>query len=124
MLKSNCGEGKFGIILILVVAAAVIYVGFKWGNASWEAGNYKDELNQSFVYWTSHGAPTEEKAIIEIMQKAEAGSINLYTEDIEIETRGDGKFMKIYIYWDTPLEFPFDYTYYLPFTVERTIRKN
>ena len=124
MLKSNRGEGKFGILVILVIAAAVIYVGFKWGNASWDAGNYKDALNQSFVYWTSHGVPAEEKAIIEIMQKAEAAGIDLYKEDIEITIRNDGKFMMINIYWETPLEFPFDYTYYLPFTVERSIRKD
>jgi len=124
MLKTNRGEGKIGIIIILVIVAAVVYVGFKWGYASWDTAEFEDQLNHSFVYWTSHGVPTKERAIIEIMQKAEAAGIDLYKEDIEITIRNDGKFMMINIYWETPLEFPFDYTYYLPFTVERSIRKD
>ena len=123
MLTTNRGEGKFGILVILAIVAAVIYVGFKWGYASWDAAEFEDQLNHSFVYWTSHGTPTRENAIIEIMQKAEASNVELYKEDIEIEIRDEGKFMVISIYWETALEFPFDYTYYLPFTVERTIRR-
>jgi hypothetical protein len=124
MLKTNRGEGKFGIIVILAIVAAVVYVGFKWGYASWDAATFEDALNQSTVYWTSHGAPTKENAIFEIMRKAEEAGIDLYKEDIEIEVRNEGKFMLINIYWETPLTFPFDYTYYLPFTVERTVQKD
>ncbi len=120
MWNTNRGEGKFGIIVILAIVAAVIYVGFKWGYASWDAAEFRDQLNKSVVYWTSHGAPTQGNAIIEILQKAEASNIDLEREDIEIEVRG--KFMKISIYWETPLEFPFDYTYYLPYTVEREVQ--
>ena len=119
MLTTNRGEGKIGIIVILVIVAAVIYVGFKWGYASWDTAEFEEQLNQSVVYWTSHGAPSKENAIIEIMQKAEASNIELYKEDIEIEVTS--KFMIISIYWETPLEFP-NYTYYLPFTVEREVR--
>jgi hypothetical protein len=124
MLKTNRGEGKFGIIVILVIVAAVIYVGFKWGYADCDAAEFEDQLNHSVVYWTSHGAPSKENTIIEIMQKAEASNIDLYKEDIAIEVRGEGKLMLINIYWETPLTFPFDYTYYLPFTVEREVQRN
>ena len=124
MLKTNRGEGKFGIIVILTIVAAVVYVGFKWGYASWDAAEFREQLNQSVVYWTSHGAPSKKNAIIEIMQKAEASNIDLYKEDIEIEVRDEGKFMLINIYWETPLSFPFDYTYYLPFTEEREVQRN
>lgn len=120
MLKTNRGEGKFGLLVILVIVVAGIYVGFKWGYAAWDAGNFRDEINQSVVYWSSHGAPPQENIIFEIMQKAEATGIDLYEEDIELETRG--KFMRITINWETPLTFPFDYIYYLPFTVERELR--
>ena len=65
MLKTNRGEGTFGIIVILVIVAAVTYVGFKWGYASWDAAEFREQLNKSVIYWTSHGAPTKENAIIE-----------------------------------------------------------
>lgn len=119
MLKTNRGEGKFGIIVILVIVAAVIYVGLKWGYASWDAAEFEDELNQSVVYWTSHGAPAQENVVVEILQKAKASSIDLYEEDIEIEM--NDKFMTINIYWETPLTFP-GYTYYVPFTLKRELR--
>jgi hypothetical protein len=124
MLKTNRGEGKFGIIVILAIVAAVVYVGFKWGYASWDAAEFREQLNQSVIYWTSHGTPTRQHAIIEIMQKAEASNIDLYRENIEIKVRNEGKFMLINIYWETPLSFPFDYTYYLPFTEEREVQRN
>ena len=121
MLKTNRGEGKFGIIMILVIVAAVIYVGFKWGYASWDAAEYRDAVNHSLVYWASHGAPPKENIIIELLQKAEASNVDVYAEDIEIEVRG--KFMRLNIYWETPLTFPVtDYIYYLPFTIERDLR--
>ncbi len=120
MLKTNRGEGKFGIIVILLIVAVGVYVGFKWGYASWDAAEFKDAVNQSAVYWTSHGAPSPENIIIELLQKAEESNIDLYKEDIDIQVRG--KFMRINIYWETPLEFPFDYTYYLPFTEERELK--
>ena len=123
MLKTNHCEGKIGIIVILVIVAAVIYVGFKWGYASWDAAEFENQVNESVVYWTSHGAPPKQNVIIEIMQKAEASNIDLYKEDIEIEVRNEGKLMLINIYWETPLTFPFDYTYYLPFTIERTVQR-
>jgi hypothetical protein len=120
MLKTNRGEGTFGIIVVLVIVAAVVYVGFKWGFASWDAGDFRAAVNESVVYWTSHGAPPKENIIIEIMQKAEQQGIDLYQEDVDVQVRG--KFMRLTIYWETPLEFPFDYTYYLPFTIERDIK--
>jgi hypothetical protein len=119
MLNTNRGEGKFGIIVILVIVAAVIYVGLKWGYASWDAAEFEDQLNQSLVYWSSHGAPAQENVVVEILQKAKASGIDLYEEDIEIEM--NEKFMTIYIYWETPLAFP-GKTYYLPFTLERELR--
>lgn len=120
MLKKNRGEGKFGLIVILVIVAAVIYVGFKWGYASWDAAEFEEQLNQSVVYWTSHGAPAQENVVIEILQKAKASNVDLYKEDIEIEV--NDKFMIINIYWETPLVFPGGYTHYLPFTLERELR--
>lgn len=120
MLTTNRGEGKFGILVILVIVAAVIYVGFKWGYASWDAAEFEDQLNQSVVYWTSHGAPPQENIVLEILQKAEASGIDLYKEDIEIEVKSE--FMTINIYWETPLEFPGGKTYYLPFTLEREVQ--
>lgn len=121
MLKTNRGEGTFGILIILVIVAAVVYLGFKWGYAAWDAGDFRDAVNKSVVYWTSHGAPAKENVIIEIMQKADENGIDLYKEDIEVEVRD--KFMRIEIYWETPLEFPItDYIYYLPFTIERELK--
>jgi hypothetical protein len=120
MLKTNRGEGTIGLIVILIIIIAGIYVGFKWGYAAWDAGDFRADVNKSIVYWSSHGAPPPENIVIEIMQKADEQGIDLYEEDIEIEVRG--KFMRINIYWETPLSFPFDYTYYLPFTIERDVQ--
>ena len=117
MLKKNRGEGKFGLIVILVIVAAGLYVGFKWGAATINANKFRDSVNQSIVYWSSHGAPAQENIAIEILQKAKENNVDLYGEDIEIEM--NGKFMSINIYWETPLTFPGGKTYYLPFTIER-----
>jgi len=121
MLKTNRGEGTFGIIVILVIVAAGCYVGFKWGSASWDASEYRNKVNQSVVYWVSHGAPARENIIFELLQKAEESNVDVYAEDIEIEVRD--KFMRLNIYWETPLTFPVtDYIYYLPFTIERDLQ--
>jgi len=120
MLKKNRGEGKFGLIVILLIVAAGVYVGFKWGSASWNAGIFREAVSQSIVYWSSHGAPAQENIVVEILQKAKASGIDLYEEDIEIEV--NDKFKIITIYWETPLAFPGGYTYYLPFTIERELR--
>ena len=120
MLNKNRGEGKFGLMVILVIVVASLYVGFKWGYVSWDAGKFRDSVNQSIVYWSSHGAPAQENIVIEILQKARESNVDLYEEDIEIEV--NGKFMSINIYWETPLSFPGGYTYYLPFTIERELQ--
>ena len=121
MLKKNRGEGNFGLILLIIVVLAGAYVGYKWGYASWIAGDFRSAVNESFVYWTSHGAPPRENMIIEFMQKAEANDVELFAEDIEIKEHA--KFISIYIYWEMPVEFPFDKTYYLPYTIEKDLRK-
>jgi len=120
MLKKNRGELKFGLIVLLLIVAAGIYVGMKWGNAAWDAGKFREDIGQSLVYWTSHGAPSPENIRIEILQKAEKNGISLYDEDIEIDV--NGKFLSLNLYWETPLTFPGGYTYYLPFSVERELR--
>ena len=120
MLKKNRGEGKFGLIVILVIVAAGLYVGFKWGSASMDASAFREAVSQSIVYWSSHGAPAQANIVIEILQKAQENNIDLYEEDIEVGV--NGKFLSINIYWETPLSFPGGYTYYLPFTIERELR--
>ena len=121
MLKKNRGEGNFGLIVIIVLVIAAGYVGFKWGSLAWTAGDFTSAVNESFVYWTSHGAPPRENMIIEFMQKADKFDIELFAEDIEITEHE--KFISIYIYWEMPLEFPFDKTYYLPYTIEKELRR-
>lgn len=122
MLKSTRGESKFGLIVILLIVAAGIYVGFKWGYASWDAGSFRENVNESLGYWSSHGAPTPENIRIEILQKAEENNIELYEEDIDIEV--SDQFLTVNLYWETELEFPGGYTYYLPFSIERKVRVN
>ena len=73
------------------------------------ASDSRDDLNRAEM--------SELKSAKELV-KAQIGK-----EDIEIEVRGEGKLMLINIYWETPLTFPFDYTYYLPFTEERTVQR-
>jgi len=121
MLNKNRGEGNFGLFVLIVVALAVVYVGFKWGTASWIAGDFRSAVNDSFIYWSSHGAPPRNNMIIEFMQKAKANDVELFKEDIEIQQHE--KFISIYIYWEMPLEFPFDKTYYLSYTIEKELRR-
>jgi hypothetical protein len=120
MLATNRGEGKFGLIVLIIIVSAGIYIGFKWGFAAWDAGEFREDVNESVIYWSSHGAPVNANIVIEIRQKAEANGIDLYEEDIVIERSEN--FLMLSIYWETPLEFPGEYTYYLPFTIEREIR--
>lgn len=120
MLQKNSGESKLGLIIILLIVAAGIYVGIKWGYAAWDAGNFREDVNQSLVYWTTHGAPPPENMRTEILQKAEENDIDLYEEDIEITLKDS--VLDVYLYWEAPLEFPGGYTYYLPFSIERTMK--
>ncbi len=120
MLNKNHGESKFGLLVILLIVVAVIYVGFKWGYAAWDAGNFREDVNQSIGYWKSHGAPPLGNIRAEILQKAQENNIELYEEDIVIELRE--KNLVVDLYWEAPLDFPGGYTYYLPFTIERNVR--
>jgi len=119
MLKKNRGESKFGLIVIILIIVAGIYIGFKWGYAAWDAGNFREDVNQSVMYWATHGVPEPANVRIEILQKAEENGIELYEEDIYIQQRD--KFLSLSVYWETPLEFPGNYTYYLPFSIEREV---
>ena len=120
MLKETRGESKLGLLVLLAIVTACIYVGFKWGSASWEAAKFREAVNQSIVYWTSHGPPPKENIIFEILQKAEENKIDLYEEDIELDLRD--RFLTFSIEWETPLTFPGGYTYYIPFTMEREVQ--
>jgi len=120
MLRNNRGESKFGLILILLIVAAGIYVGFKWGYAAWDAGSFREDVNKSLGYWMAHGAPAPENIRVEILEKAQARNIDLYEEDIEIKVRD--KYLSLNIYWEMPLRFPGGYTHYLPYSIERELR--
>lgn len=122
MLKKNRGESKIILIVILLIVVAGIYVGFKWGYASWDAAGLREDVNASLVYWSTHGAPPPENMRIEILQKARENNIELYDEDINIEL--SDQFLNVNLYWETALAFPGGYTYYLPFSIEREVRIN
>jgi hypothetical protein len=120
MLRKNNGESTFGLILILLIVAAGIYVGFKWGYAAWDAGTFREDVNKSLGYWKAHGAPAPENMRLEILGKAQKIGIELYEEDIEIELQD--KYLSLDIYWEMPLSFPGGYTYYLPYSIERELQ--
>ncbi len=120
MSQNETGESKFGCLVFLVVAVAMIYVGIKWGEAQWNYETMKEQITESSKFVASQKNLNLIKVKESIIKRAEETGIDLYEEDIEITV--SELYVTIDVYWETPVELP-GYTYYLQYSVNKKQRK-
>ena len=111
MKKNIRGEFKLGFLVYVLIIAAIIYAGYKWGEAKWNYENMKEEITEISKFWVTQ--KTMNNALIKksIIDKGEKIGITIYEDDIEI-TLKEGGVLTMDVYWDTPIKFP-GYTYYI-----------
>jgi len=117
MRKHNRGESKIGCIITLVIVAAIIYVGYKVGEAKWDYESMKEKVTEMTKFVAATKTPNLTLTKKSILDAADDLGIDLYEEDIEILI--EKGYVTIDVYWDTPISVP-GYTYYLEHSVSRT----
>ena len=110
MKKNIRGEFKLGFLLYLLILAAIIYLGFKWGEAKWNYETMKEKITEIAKFWVTQKSMDFEIIKKTIIDKGEETGITIYKDDIEIDFKN--KVLTIDVYWDTPIEIP-GYTYYI-----------
>lgn len=120
MFKSTKGDSKLGCLVCLLLAAAVIYIGWHWGYAQW---NY-ETMKQKVTEITKLAATTKnvnyDLLKESIYNKADEIGVELYEDSIQISQNQFN--ITIEVYWDTPIRLP-GYTYYLEHSISKTERK-
>jgi len=114
------GESKLGCLFLLLIAGAVVYIGFKWGEAQWNYETMKEKITESTKFLTSQQRINLADVKKTILNDAEEANVDLYEEDIEIKV--GQTFVTIDVYWETPIDLP-GYTYYLEYSINRSQRK-
>jgi hypothetical protein len=114
------GASQLGCLVSLIVVAAVVYAGFKWGYAQWDYEAMKEELTDAAKFWSTQTNIAPEPVALDVIRRAAAIGLELYAEDIEVAIQPGS--LTISVFWEAPLQFP-GYTYYIPYHLTRTVAR-
>jgi len=120
MRFNNRGDSKIGCTIYIIIFLVLCYVGFEWGQAQWNYESMKQDTTELIKILACDMKPTPAKYIDHLMIKAEKANVDLYEEDITIQTKGG--FVSIELFWEVPIELP-GYTYYLEYGLVRRVKK-
>ena len=110
MKKNMRGQFKLGCLVYVLILAAIIYLGYKWGESKWNYETMKEQITQISKFWVAQRAMNYALIKESIIEKGEEIGITIHEDDIEITFKN--KVLTIDVYWDTPIEIP-GYTYYI-----------
>ncbi len=103
---------------MLAILAAGIYVGYEWGCAAWNRAALKEEVSHITRRWVNRGDVSHQIIRDAILREAGEIGIPLYEEDVRVEIKK--KVITVDITWESPLDFPGGYTYFMPFEIHKT----
>ena len=115
------GESKLGCLILLIIVAGIIYVGFQWGEAQWNQETMKDNIERYCQFVASQKNADMGKVKEALIKGAEEAGIDLYEEDIDIKINELNA--TISVYWEAQIKLP-GYIYYLEYTVKKRKRKS
>lgn len=120
MEKKMRGESKFGCLVTILLLAAGLYVGYKFGKAQWDYQSMKDEVFEMTKFTAATPNFNYAKVQESIIRQGKKLGITIYPEDIAIIDNEIS--VTLEVYWETELVFS-SYTHTLDYFVTFTRKK-